>query len=269
MKASLGYFVRPDVVKADIGVANLPRALEGRRIAFATDIHTSWMFPARALERLLNQIDSLKPDLILWGGDYAENMAGQRIFFSRAARLKPPMGMAAVVGNNDAECFCGDIESMRRMARASGITLLNNETRDFVYPDGRLRLIGLDDPKYGAPDLRLLKAPRVPGEARIVMIHSPAPLAAPLDAPPDGCTDPDLYLCGHTHGGQIALGRLNPYSLGYDQTRGLRDFYISGTHKLGGARLVVSNGVGTSLLPLRVGAPAQIHLFALCRTPEN
>ena len=53
------------------------------RVLFASDIHVSWMLPERRLTRLLSQIASLSPDLILWGGDYAETREEQELFFSQ------------------------------------------------------------------------------------------------------------------------------------------------------------------------------------------
>ena len=74
---------------------------------------------------------------------------------------------------------------------------------------------------------------------------------------------PDLILCGHTHGGQIALGAFTVYNLGYERAKGANNFFVTGTRELGGALMVVSNGVGESNLPIRIGAPRQIYLITL------
>ena len=74
----------------------------------------------------------------------------------------------------------------------------------------------------------------------------------------------DLALCGHTHGGQVTLLGFAPYTA---SRRGLRygNHYRSGEIEEHGVTVLVSNGVGTTWLPLRLGARAQYHLITLSR----
>ena len=74
----------------------------------------------------------------------------------------------------------------------------------------------------------------------------------------------DLALCGHTHGGQVTLLGFAPYTA---SRRGLRygNHYRSGEIEEHGVTVLVSNGVGTTWLPVRLGARAQYHLITLSR----
>ena len=80
----------------------------------------------------------------------------------------------------------------------------------------------------------------------------------------------DLALCGHTHGGQVTFFGFAPYA---SSLYGLRygQAYLTGEmEEDDGVHVVISNGVGTTWMPLRFGAPAQYHLITLRRErPER
>ena len=91
-----------------------------------------------------------------------------------------------------------------------------------------------------------------PSKFTIVMDHQPCDYENQKDA------GVDLVLSGHTHGGQLCLGRLSPYSIGFEHSYGIRA--VRGETRIGPTRLLVCNGIGVSRLPLRVGAPPEILL---------
>lgn len=240
----------------------IPRGLKKKRLLFAADIHMSWMFKAPRVERLLRDIEALAPDLILWGGDYAETYDCAVQFFQMTNRLHPPMGMYGVPGNNDAETFRGDMSELRRVMRRGGVRLLVNRTAHVDIAGGRLVIAGADDIKHGAPSGRMLRLGAEKGDFRILLSHAPQALDQILDRVREL---PALTLCGHTHGGQIRLGPITPYTFFFEHTQRERSryFHVSGYHVVDGMPLLITNGVGTSRLPIRIGAPAQIHLLTL------
>ncbi len=85
--------------------------------------------------------------------------------------------------------------------------------------------------------------------------HSPDILPSALK---QGHFDFALVLTGHTHGGQVA-----PFGHTIHSSSRYGDRYRSGWIEEGGKQIFISNGVGTSLLPVRLGAPAQIHRITL------
>lgn len=249
--AGLGR-VNPRVVELSVQ-AGPP--LAGVRLLFVADVHLSRHFNERCVLELLERIRALSPDIVLWGGDYAETRAHLERFFEMASALQPPLGMFAAVGNNDMES--AGAAQITDWAGAAGIKLLINRQFRLAVSDGSLLILGLDEPKHGRPDLSLLRMPAQPGEYRVLLMHSPLPLA---EMPDNLSTPPQLILCGHTHGGQLSLFGFNPYSIGYEHARGRKNFYVTGTHQLGPSLLVVSNGVGAAAPPIRIGAPPQLHL---------
>lgn len=231
-------------------------SLAGLRLLFVTDIHMNRLFTEGHLEALLGQMEQQSPDLILWGGDFAETPELQRRFFQLVKRLRPPLGSFAVLGNNDVENATP--QQLRKMAREAGIRLLVNESVRVKTTQSNLFIIGLDEPKHGTPDLALPNAPAESDEFRILLVHSPLALRA-MGANP--ANPPDLILTGHTHGGQISLFGLTPYHFGYERALFQKHFFVSGQHSVGHSLLLVSNGIGSSTLPLRIGTPPELHLI--------
>lgn len=236
----------------------------GLRVLFATDLHVSRSFPRERLIRLLEQMAALQPDLILWGGDYAETRALQELFFREAqARLHPPLGMLGAVGNNDRECFGMELSALTGCMRAHGVVPLVNEERRLSLEGASLRVAALDDWKHGQPGGVFFEGA---GESELCLLLSHHPRLAYTHL--SCCArSPSLMLCGHTHGGQFNLCGLSPYSLLGFESEGLghRNRLVSGLYRVEEAPVLVSNGIGTSRIPLRIGAPAQIHLISFGR----
>jgi uncharacterized protein len=154
-----------------------------------------------------------------------------------------------VFGNHDRRANRG---VLARALQGAGVRMLENEVVTLPPPYDHFALLGLDDPIWGNPAYREMPE----GAVKIVLMHAPDGLITLGDRPFD------LALCGHTHGGQIAVGALRPY-LPHGK---LSREYPGGLYRLGDAgerALVVSNGVGCSTVPVRLGARAQVHLLTL------
>jgi predicted MPP superfamily phosphohydrolase len=220
------------------------------RIAFASDFHAGATTHHRVLEEACQAIAAEKPDLLLLGGDFVTTRAGYIDQLAPLlAAIPAPLGKFGVFGNHDMRA---NRVVLSTALEAAGVQMLVNETVMLPEPYGDVALIGLDDPIWGTP-----KYPDAPdAHVRIVLMHAPDGLITVGDR------HFDLALCGHTHGGQITLAGLRPY-LPHGK---LSREYAGGLYRLGddGDRaLIVSHGVGCSTVPVRIGAPAQIHLITL------
>lgn len=222
----------------------LPLPLEGIRVVFATDFH---LRPSMDPDALLRPIADLKPDLLLLGGDYADRRDQALRLFDAMRALRPPLGIIGVLGNNDREAFDRPRDVARAMERFGGHLLVNES----VSVAG-LTIGGVDEYKRGSPRYKGL----FPEGARNTVLLSHYPLLP--EAPED--TWPDVMLSGHTHGGQFNLFGLTPYSVFFEFRR-FRPALISGTARFHRTTLLVSKGIGTSRLPLRVGAEPEICLL--------
>lgn len=250
----------PQLVQLSLSLPHMPEGLRGKRLLFAADLHYGPWMGDKSMERILDGMLEQRPDLILLGGDLAEGIAAQERFCQRhLPRLQAPMGVFCVPGNNDCEAVKGNYQLWERMLGDAGTVLLYNRRVYLRVQGGRLAISGLDESKYGRPDGRVVRQPLEPGDVHLVLTHSPWALAQVMDP----AYRVDMALCGHTHGGQIALGRACALAMGYRCAGNRPYFYLTGDHALRGTRVLVSNGIGCSLLPLRVGAPPQLHTITL------
>lgn len=193
------------------------------------------------------------------GGDYGEDgEAALRFWQEIDSCPEAKLGVFGVLGNHD---VTNDklISQIAARMQKRGVQLLNNDT---VFPPelGRkVAVCGTDECYFGRPDLDGLQQESADTAFRILLTHSPDVLPEHLDAlSPGENTFFHLCLCGHTHGGQVALfGRAVHSSSLYGNR------YNAGIYREHGAVIAVSNGVGTSMLPVRLGARPQYDVITL------
>ena len=221
------------------------------RIVFVTDVHRSRQFTASHLDLLCRQTAELAPDLLLLGGDYGESRDYAREVLSALGRVPAPRGRVGCVGNNDARLY-PDRDELRALASEAGISLLVNETLRL----DNITVSAIDDIRHGQP---AYTDPFLGAEGlRICLSHAPHALPPAFAAM---TVRPHLAFCGHTHGGQFNIFGLTPYSIGFEtmlETRLPKPPLVSGDGEYLGVPVIVSNGIGTSRIPLRLGAPPQI-----------
>lgn len=231
-------FPAPQVTQISIQTA--PAALDGMRALFVSDVHLRRSVPDEKLEALVQLIDAQHADVLLLGGDYGEGKQQCARFFDAIAPLRFPMGAFAVPGNND------DPAVLAASARKAGVRLLVNAAAGADYRGCGIEIGGCDDYKYGSPQTERLFSDS--GAYRIFLSHFPV-------LPKCGC---DLQFSGHTHGGQICLFSLTPYSVSFENKYDIA--VVRGDRFVRGTRLLVSNGIGVSKLPVRIGAAPEILL---------
>lgn len=237
----------------ELPIAALPLELEGLRIAHLTDLHVrrSWL---AGFDELIERVRAAAPDLILITGDYVESKRHHDPAVPHVRRilenLRAPLGCFGILGNHDRYKLAPKLEG-------TGLTLLD-ATRQVIETRGaQLELIGL--PGVDRKDLTPRVLQRFPGPTkgvpRIVLAHFPDSLrkAASLRA--------DVFLAGHTHGGQICLPGRWPI-LRHDS---LPRRLCKGVHRAAGTWLVVSRGLGFTNIPLRVFCPTEVVELALTR----
>lgn len=218
------------------------------RVGFAADLHAGPTTPRSVILAACSALQAARPDIILLGGDFV-SLRPRDLDHLREplAQLSAPHGVFAVLGNHDHWVGAGPV---RLTLERSGIQLLNNDSHRLNAPFSNTLLIGLDDHLAGWPDAS--KVAWDPGAATILLIHQPSGILDAVDRPFD------LALAGHTHAGQIILpGGLAPIV----PAGALSRRYLVGRHALvSGQPLLVTRGVGNSVLPFRHGAQAEVML---------
>lgn len=220
------------------------------RIALLSDIHigNSTMDAAR-LTRIVAIVNAARPDLVLLAGDYvaehdvAVARAGAAALVAPIARLRAPLGVVAVLGNHEQSVPALIAAALRR----AGVTVLDNA----AVVRGPLVIGGAGDAFSHHDDLPgTLRAMAGKSGAKIVLTHSPD---LTMHVPPTV----GLVLAGHTHCGQGVLPIVGPPRVFWKP--GLR----CGVVRRGGTITIVSAGLGTSSVPLRVGAPPDFWLVTV------
>jgi predicted MPP superfamily phosphohydrolase len=235
--------------------APAPPAHRPLRIVQISDPHLGpWQSVAR-LRRLLDDLLSHDPDLVLLTGDFL-TMEGQGSRGALSEALAPLRGLSkrsfAIFGNHDHE----SPDEVREALDDNGIALLMDSEAIADTPVGAVQILGADHHRRESRErlTQLLDAhPRRPGLPRLLMLHDPLRFRHV----PDG--EVDLTLSGHTHGGQVGL-----VSLGLDWTVLSRTRWPDhGLFARGGNRLYVHRGTGFYGFPLRVGVPGETSMLEL------
>jgi predicted MPP superfamily phosphohydrolase len=226
----------------------IPSEFDGMRIIFLTDIHYGLMF--HRLNELVNEVNDLKPDLILLGGDYTSNSSKKiTAAFVRLARLKAPK--YGVLGNHD---YMDNGAETRDCMKKANIKLLENTGEWITKGQSRIKICGVGDYLKGHPDIMPAIVDTNQDDLVILLCHNPNYAKY---MPPNHTA---LMLCGHTHGGQV-FGVMGIYRhLG---KRRIIKKYLRGIVKENDTSIIISNGIGKSGVPIRIGAPAQVWEITL------
>lgn len=237
-----------------IGVPNWPANRPPLRMVLATDLHVSNLGRSRdRIERVIAQIEALKPDVILLGGDYVGGGVQdhpERIAPALAplGALKAPLGVFAVMGNHDRHTDGAAIIDALHKAKIR--VLLNS-----AASAGPLVIGGIDDEFSHRAKLLPTAASMSRREGvSVLLAHSPDvfPLENLQPVPMQ------LTLAGHTHCGQIALPWYGAIIVPVHFKQ-----YKCGVYWDRGRALVVSGGIGTSQIPIRLFAPPDLWVIEI------
>lgn len=216
------------------------------RVVFFSDLHLGRRTPPARLAEVVRRINALKPDLVLFGGDFFAKFLRDAwaLPFPELARqlgrIRAPKGKYAVLGNHDVRD--GARPFFEQLFRAGGFTVLWD---GIARPAPGVTVCGLSPYSSG----RALRAMPADGW-RICLCHMPDKARyLPLKKV-------DLMLSGHSHAGQVKLPALTRLILPPGGK-----FYPYGLYRPqgpGAAQLYVSRGIGMSGVPFRFLAPPEL-----------
>jgi predicted MPP superfamily phosphohydrolase len=248
-------------VRTHAVTARHPTGAPRLRIAFLADVQQSaFLGPERALEayRLVN---ASRPDIVLFGGDWIDRGPDHiASAAATAAALTSPLGTFSVRG--DHEHFVGgdrdrSVQEVERAMAAHGVVMLNNEVRWFERGGRRIAVAFLGYNYIRRADraaIASLVDSTAGADYRIVVTHQlDAELAAQLE------DRVDLVLAGHTHGGQV-----NPMvGVVHVNLARAETAFVDGRYALGSTEIIVTAGIGFSIVPFRYASPASIEIIDL------
>lgn len=221
------------------------------RIAFASDFHIGPLTSPAVLDNAFALLAGMRPDVLILGGDYVYLDATPTMARELEERVAavPATVKLAVMGNHDLWTRHDLIEGALERA---GATVLVNQSVHLPAPFDDIAFVGLDDPWTGRPDPERALQGAAGAAIKLAVAHSPE--AVPI-LRGRGLS---LLLCGHTHGGQIALPSGPIVVHGKHGRR-----YPAGLFDVGDLLFFVSRGLGAVELPFRAYARPDVSLFTL------
>lgn len=235
-----------------IGLAGLPRELDGLRIAHLSDFHHGPLVSRARIRGAVRLANSLRPDLIALTGDYIHR--GRDWIegcFRELALLHAPLGVFAVLGNHDH--YAKAAESVRSALQRAGIQDLTNRGVNLGGRGCHVRLGGVGDLWTDRQDLPAALGRGGRADSAILLSHNPDYAERIRD------DRVGLVLSGHTHGGQCVFPVIGAPILPsrYGQK------YASGLCRAPVAKVFVTTGIGHSAPPVRINCPAEVAILEL------
>lgn len=232
----------PKIKKITVKIPNLSENWKGKKIVHLSDIHLGHIYKAGFMEKIVREVNSINPEMVLITGDLFDGMDGELANpIEPINNIQAGKGIYFVTGNH--ETYLGLNEIFKALKKIK-ITVLRDEV---VNVDG-LKIIGINYPVRGedkdvVSTLNSLKRDFY-GAPNILMYHSPVNIEQIKNS------GVNLELCGHTHSGQIfPLGLI---------TKMLYKGYDYGLFAMGNYTLYITNGTGTWGPPMRTGNTPEI-----------
>lgn len=239
----------------------LPEAFDGYRIAHVSDLHNCSFGIEN--DKLINLLKDAKPDIIAITGDMLDTrrpgLENNLSFAKKAVSIAP---CYFVPGNHEAKS--NEYNDLKTGLLDAGITILEDDTLEITLSDQKINLIGICDPLIKTltlqgdsktiTDKRLDSLSGDGSKYTVLLSHRPELFDIYVRH------GMDLVLSGHAHGGQFRI----PFVGGlFAPNQGLFPKYDSGLYTDQNTNMVVSRGIGRSIIPFRINNRPEIILIEL------
>lgn len=214
--------------------------LDGYRIVQISDLHNAKF--GKNNQKLVDRIRECAPDMIVLTGDLVDsnhtNVDRAVQFVNEIVKICP---VYYVTGNHEYWLDTSEYEKLMDGLVSAGVVILDNQVVEISRGDAKFRLVGLDDKSLADGTLEALLSDEK--ELTVVLAHEPQYFARYAG------TGVDLVLSGHAHGGQFRL----PFVGGIvAPDQGFLPEYTAGEYYMNGTEMIVSRGLGNSVIPVRL-----------------
>lgn len=259
------------VHRVKVNSAKIPASFKGLKIVQISDIHTGSLQGNRQLQKAVDLVNSLKPDLIVFTGDLVNNQSDEALpYIPILNQLEAPMGIYSILGNHDygdynswdsSESKQKNMEAMYDIHRQLNWKLMLNEHVALEKNNEHIALIGIENwganlnfKKYGKLEEAYKGADQY--AYKILLSHDPSHWSHEVK---ESYKDIDLTLSGHTHGFQFGVEipgfKWSPSQYIYPQWAGL--------YKSKEQLLYVNRGLGCIGYMGRIGIRPEVTLIEL------
>ena len=244
----------------------IPETFDGYRIAHVSDLHNT-RFGVNN-EELLGMLKATAPDMIAITGDLIDsrntNLEAALSFVEQTMRIAP---CYFVSGNHESRIQ--DYAMLKEKLAGLGVVVMEDVCMDLTRSGQRIRLMGVNDPAFDTGyllgDSQDVMENKLNGFSiedssfSILLSHRPELFDVYAEK------NIDLILSGHAHGGQIRLPFIGAVIA---PNQGLFPKYNQGKYTNGNSNMIVSGGLGNSVVPFRFNNPPELVLIELkCDLP--
>lgn len=242
---------------------NLPSGFEGYKIAQISDLHNAEF--GQNNSQLWKILQKEAPDMIALTGDLVDSAHTDiEIAVSLVKRAMEIAPCYYVTGNHEA-WLKDQYSALERELENCGVRVLRNQSEILISGDNRIQLIGIDDPDFSESDSGMfdftadiismeIESAENREEYKILLSHHPEVFDTYVEK------KMNLVLCGHAHGGQFRLpligGMIAP-------NQGLFPKYDGGIYERESTTMVVSRGIGNSIIPVRFNNRPEVVMIVL------
>ena len=232
---------------------NIPNEFNGFKIVHISDLHNAEFGDGQ--KDLIDKIEAQDADIIVITGDMIDS---RRTDVDKAVELITGLGnkipVYYVTGNHESRVR--EYNELESKLIENGVTVLKNESVKIEKDSSFINVIGVDDPSFGmsANDIFHTVSELKTDGYDVLLSHRPELFETYCES------GAELVLCGHAHGGQVRI----PFIGGIvAPNQGLFPEYTAGSYKSGSTEMIVSRGLGNSIIPLRVNNPPELVVITL------
>ena len=239
-----------------IPIEGLSPELENLNFTLTADIQVDQYSSKEKIENFEKDIEDLNPDLLFFAGDLVTSGTsfidqGIRVLCDAKARL----GKIACVGDHDT---WSDARRIANGIQDCGWNFLDDQHKVISYKDTKILVTGVSyvySRRISPSNLKELMESAPEADLKILLVHQPSEMVMRAAAE----YGYNILLAGHTHGGQIII---RPFGLTITPTQ-MENKIFNGIHKIDDMNVIITNGIGMTLVPLRYRASAEIVHFRL------
>lgn len=228
----------------------IPESFKGFKVVHFSDLKYGSTTDQKYLKKLVNKINELNPDIIIFTGDlvssnYKLTDNDKKAIIENLNKLDPKIDIYSIRGDNDIN------ETYNSIITQTKIIEINNLNKLIYYKgDTPIMLIGLDDFINGNQSLDMAFNYEENNYYKILIAHEPDTYEKIKDK------NIDLFLAGHSLNGQVRL----PFIGSIYTPTGAKKYYDS-KYKIDNTEIYISNGLGTSKIPYRLNNRPSINLY--------
>ena len=251
-----------ELSKYTISSKRLPHSFLGFKIAHVSDLHNTEF--GKDNVKLIQMLEEAEPDIIVITGDLIDSrhtdLDVSLNFAEKAGEIAP---VYYVTGNHESRL--DEYEKYEVLFKEAGVTVLRDETHRIEKNGEEILLIGLDDPQFTPLSERAGKTPSIINTKLKNLKSDSNAFTVLLSHRPElfetyAGNDMDLVLSGHTHGGQFRMPFIGAFLV---PDQGLLPKYDAGLFMAGNTNMIVSRGLGNSIIPFRINCRPEIILVTL------